>query len=58
MNRIGSTLPRARTKCRIRRYVAVVCLLPLASALSAAEPALVRLAVSEAKDIRFSHLTP
>ena len=37
--------------------VAAVCLLPLASALSAAEPALVRLAVSKGEDIRFSHLT-
>jgi ligand-binding sensor domain-containing protein/signal transduction histidine kinase len=34
-----------------------VCFLQLASALSAAEPALVRLAVSEGKDIRFAHLT-
>ena len=36
---------------------AAVCFLQLASALSAAEPALVRLAVSEGKDIRFAHLT-
>ena len=57
MNWSGSTLPPARTKCRILWCVAAVCLLPFASALSAAEPALVRLAVSEGKDIRFSHLT-
>ena len=41
----------------MRRRVAAVCLLLLASALSAAEPALVRLAVSKGEDIRFSHLT-
>jgi ligand-binding sensor domain-containing protein len=34
-----------------------VCFLQLASALGAAEPALVRLAVSEGRDIRFAHLT-
>ncbi len=37
--------------------MAAVWLLPLASALSAAEPALARLAVSKGEDIRFSHLT-
>ena len=57
MSWIGSTLPGARTKCWMRRRVAAVCLLPLASALNAAEPALVRLAVSKGEDIRFSHLT-
>src|ERR1700719_2649308 len=57
MNWSGSTLPRARTKCRIRWCVAVVCLFRLACALSATEPALVRLAVSGGEDIRFSHLT-
>ena len=41
----------------MRRRVAAVCLLPLASALSSAEPASVRLAVSKGEDIRFSHLT-
>ena len=56
MHCIRSTLTRARAKW-IRRCVTVVCLLPLASALSAAEPALVRLAVSKGEDIRFSHLT-
>jgi ligand-binding sensor domain-containing protein len=50
-------LPRARTKCRIRWYVAVVCLLLFAPALSAAEPASVRLALSDGNDLRFSHLT-
>ena len=45
------------SKCRMRSCAAAVCLLQLASALSAAEPALVRLAVSEGKDIRFAHLT-
>ena len=37
--------------------IAAVCFLQLASALSAAEPRLVRLAVTEGKDIRFAHLT-
>ena len=41
----------------MRSRAAAVCFLQLASALSAAEPALVRLAVSEGKDIRFAHLT-
>jgi PAS domain S-box-containing protein len=36
---------------------AAVCLLQLASALAAAEPAVVRLAVTEGRDIRFAHLT-
>lgn len=57
MNRIGSTLRRARTKCGIGKFLAAVCLGQLASALSAAEPALVRLAVSKGEDIRFSRLT-
>ena len=42
---------------RPRSCAVAVCFLQLASALSAAEPALVRLAVSEGKDIRFTHLT-
>ena len=50
-------MPRTLTKCRIRLFVGVVCLLQFASALNAAEPALVRLAVSGGEDIRFSHLT-
>jgi PAS domain S-box-containing protein len=37
--------------------IVVVSLLRLASALSAAEPAIVRLALSDGKDIRFTHLT-
>jgi ligand-binding sensor domain-containing protein/signal transduction histidine kinase len=41
----------------MRSCAAAVCFLQLASALSAAESALVRLAVSEGKDIRFTHLT-
>ena len=36
---------------------ALSCFLQLASALIAAEPALVKLAVSEGKDIRFARLT-
>ena len=41
----------------MRSCAAAVCLVQLASVLSAAEPALVRLAVSEGKEIRFAHLT-
>jgi PAS domain S-box-containing protein len=46
-----------RWKRRMRLCTAAVCFLQLASALSAAEPGLVKLAVSEGNDIRFSHLT-
>jgi ligand-binding sensor domain-containing protein len=48
---------RSRSKRRIRSWTATVCLLPLATALTAAEPAFVKLAVTEGKDIRFAHLT-
>jgi ligand-binding sensor domain-containing protein len=41
----------------MRSCAAAACFLQLASALTAAEPALVRLAVSEGKDLRFAHLT-
>jgi ligand-binding sensor domain-containing protein/signal transduction histidine kinase len=41
----------------MRILAAGVCLLQLASIPSAAEPELVKLAVSEGKDIRFAHLT-
>ena len=41
----------------LRSCAAAVCLLQLASALSATEPALVRLAVSEGRNISFTHLT-
>ena len=57
MNWTGSPLARSRAKRRMRSCAAAACFLQLASALSAAEPALVRLAVSEGKDIRFAHLT-
>ena len=57
MNWSGSSLARSRWKRRMRLCAAAVCFLQLASALSAAEPGLVKLAVSEGKDIRFSHLT-
>ena len=50
-------MAQSRSKRRIPGGVVAVCFLQLASALSAAEPALVRLAVSEGKDIRFAHLT-
>ena len=53
----GSRSARSRSKRRIRNCAAAVCLLQLASALSAAEPSLVKLAVSEGRDIRFAHLT-
>ena len=46
-----------RSKRRMRILAAAVCFLPLASTPSAAEPELVKLAVSEGKDIRFAHLT-
>ena len=41
----------------MRILAAGVCFLQLASTPSAAEPELVKLAVSEGKDIRFAHLT-
>ena len=41
----------------MRILAAGVCFLQLASTPSAAEPELVKLAVSEGKDIRFTHLT-
>ena len=41
----------------MRILAAGVCVLQLASTPSAAEPELVRLAVSEGKDILFAHLT-
>ena len=40
-----------------RRLAAGVCFLALASTPTAAEPVLVKLAVTEGKDIRFAHLT-
>jgi ligand-binding sensor domain-containing protein len=40
-----------------RIFAAGACFLQLASTPSAAEPELVKLAVSEGKDIRFAHLT-
>ena len=57
MNQSEGSSARSRSKRRMRSCAAAVCLLQLASALSAAEPALVKLAVSEGKDIRFAHLT-
>ena len=57
MNRSGSLSTRSRSKRRIRICGTAVCFLQLASALCAAEPAFVRLALSEGKDIRFAHLT-
>ncbi|HEY7445278.1 MAG TPA: two-component regulator propeller domain-containing protein, partial [Vicinamibacterales bacterium] len=41
----------------VRMFAAAVCCLQLASITRAAEPELVKLAVSEGKDIFFSHLT-
>ena len=41
----------------MRIFAAGVCFLQLASTPSAAEPELVKLAVSEGKDILFAHLT-
>ena len=41
----------------MRILAAAVCFLALASTPSAAEPELVKLVVSEGKDIRFAHLT-
>jgi len=57
VNWIGSALSLARPKYQIRMCVTVVCLVQLASALSAAEPALVKLAVNKGEDIRFSRLS-
>ena len=44
-------------ECDCKPVIAAVCLLQLAFVLSAAEPTLVKLAVTEGKDIRFAHLT-
>ena len=53
-----TVVARSRSKSRIRIFTAVLCVfLPFVSAIGAAEPGLVRLAVSEGKDIRFAHLT-
>ena len=52
----GSALARSSSQRRMRILAAGVCVLPLASTPSAAEPELVKLAVSEGKDIRFAHL--
>jgi PAS domain S-box-containing protein len=41
---------------RLRRCAAAACVFQLASALHAAEPPLVKLAVNKGEDIRFSHL--
>src|SRR4029453_14711831 len=54
---LGSILARSHSKPRIRSCAAAVCFLHLASAFSAAEPALGRLSRSEGQDIRFAHLT-
>ena len=47
----------SRSNRQMGTCAAAVCLLLLASVLSAAEPVSVRLAVREGKDIRFAHLT-
>jgi PAS domain S-box-containing protein len=57
MNRSGSLSTGSRSKGRVRRWIAALCLLRFALALGAAEPAVVRIAVSEGRDIRFRHLT-
>ena len=57
MRGLRSRFAPSRSKRRIQSCAAAFCLLQFASALSAAEPRLVRLAVSEGKDIRFAHLT-
>jgi hypothetical protein len=57
MNRSGSLSTQSRSKRRVRRCNAAVCLLQFASALGDAEPKSVRLAVSEGKDIRSARLT-
>ena len=46
-----------RSNLQLATSAAMVCLFLLVSVLSEAEPALVRLAVSDGKDIRFAHLT-
>ena len=53
----GSPVAHCGSKRRIRNCGAAICFLQLVSALSAAEPTLVKLAVSEGRDIRFAHLT-
>ena len=57
VNTSGSSLARWSWKPRMRILAAGVCFLQLASTPSAAEPELVKLAVSEGTDIRFAHLT-
>jgi len=56
VNTSGSPLARSSSKRRLRILAAGVCFLQLASTPSAAEPELVKLAVSDGKDIRFAHL--
>jgi ligand-binding sensor domain-containing protein len=46
-----------RSNRQVATGAGIVCLFLFVSVLSAAEPVLVRLAVSEGKDIRFAHLT-
>src|ERR1700675_1062934 len=57
MNRSGLLLPQSRSKSRLRQCTVALWFLHAAAMMSAAQPGFVRLAVSEAKDIRFSHLT-
>ena len=64
LSRIGARMDRHRSvspQSRLRRWVrsgaSALCLLGFVSALNAAEPPLVRLAVGQGKDIRFAHLT-
>jgi PAS domain S-box-containing protein len=45
-----------RARCQIRFCAAAACLLQLALMMSAAEPGMVKLAVSQGNDIRVSHL--
>jgi ligand-binding sensor domain-containing protein/signal transduction histidine kinase len=56
LNTSGRSLAGWSWKPRIRILAAATCVLRLASSLCAAEPELVKLAVSEGKDIRFAHL--
>src|SRR5688572_13475013 len=51
------SLARSFSRHRMRILAAGVCLFQFASTPSAAEPELVKLALSEGKDIFFSHLT-
>jgi ligand-binding sensor domain-containing protein len=57
MNPIRRSVARSLAKRHAKRCSTVVCVLQLSCILAAAEPRLVKLAVTEGTQIRFAHLT-